>query len=367
MGRACSFEMTPTEREKIPKIYYLLVFVPACLLAEWWELEPWLVFLLSGLAIVPLAAIIADATEKIAGQVGQSLGGLLNATFGNATEMIVSVVALKEGLVEVVKASISGTIIANLLLALGAGLFFGGLRHREQRFQSRIARINASSLSLALVVILSPTAIELTSVGLTPETINRFSLVASFLLLSFYLLSLLFTMHTHRYLYERSDADGEETELGSGQLGRPLTMLLTGSALLVGVSEVLVTSLKGTIESMALSELFTGVILIPLFGGAVEFITVIKFARKNKMDLAVSVAMGSSLQIAMFVAPILVFAGTFMGQPMNLQFHTFELLAIGVAVLLANMISSDGQSNWLEGAMLMVCYGVVMAAFFFHP
>lgn len=352
---------------KFPRFYYLLVFVPLSAMTEWLGSPPWLVFLLSGLAIVPLAAIIADATEKIAGQVGQSLGGLLNATFGNATEMIVSVVALKEGLVEVVKASISGTIIANLLLALGAGLFFGGLKYREQRFQSRTARINASSLSLALVVILSPTAIDMTSDGLAAATIDRFSLVASFLLFSFYLLSLLFTMHTHRHLYERGDDDEGDVLIEQGRLADPLLALLACSVVLVGVSEVLVNSLKGTIHSLGLSELFTGVILIPLFGGAVEFITVIRFARKNKMDLAVTVAMGSSLQIAMFVAPILVFVGYAMGQPMNLQFHPFELLAIGVAVVLANSISADGQSNWLEGAMLMVCYGVVTAAFYFHP
>ena len=351
---------------KLTKFHFLLLFVPACFLAQWLNVDSWLVFVISGLAIVPLAALIAESTEHLAGRVGESLGGLLNATFGNATEMIVSIVALTEGLTEVVKASISGTIIANLLLAMGAGLFFGGLKHREQRFQSRIARINASSLSLALVVILAPTAIDLTSDGLPPAAIDRFSLVAAFLLLSFYLLSLIFTMHTHRHLYERGDDDEGDAILQPG-LTRPLLVLLVCSSVLVGVSEVLVHSMKGTIDSMGLSELFTGVILIPLFGSAVEFITVIRFARKNKMDLAVTVAMGSSLQIAMFVAPILVFAGYAMGKPMNLQFHTFELLAIGVAVVLANSISSDGQSNWLEGAMLMVCYGVVTAAFYFHP
>ena len=353
---------------------WMLLFVPLCFLANWLKYAPLLVFVISGLAIVPLAAMIANATENIAGTVGPALGGLLNATFGNATEMVISIVALSQGLVDVVKASISGTIIANLLLALGVGMLLGGLRRPEQEFRSQVARINASSLNLALVVLLTPAAIHYTSPGLDVLRIEHFSLVAATLLLAFYLLSMVFSMKTHRHFYELSleDTNASEAEelavVGDNlPLGKQVGKLLIASIVLVFVSEVLVDSLGAAISSLGLTELFTGVILIPLFGGVVEYIAVITFARKNKMDLAVSVAMGSSLQIALFVAPILVLVGQLMGQPMNLEFQPFELLAIAIAVVITNSISTDGRSNWLEGVLLMVTYAVIAAAFYFHP
>jgi len=353
---------------------WMLLFLPLCLVARWLRLDPILIFVMSGLAIVPLAAMIAQSTENIASNVGDSLGGLLNATFGNATEMVISIVALYEGLVDVVKASITGTIIANLLLALGAGMFMGGLKHPEQEFKSRVARINASSLNLALVVMLTPSAIHFTSRRSTSSLIDHFSLVAAGLLLTYYLMSLVFSMKTHRYFYETnlngehgSAALASDDSVPPTPIGRPLAVLLVSSIVLVFVSEVLVSSLEAAIQTLGLTQLFTGVILIPLFGGVVEYIAVISFARKNKMDLAVSVAMGSSLQIAMFVAPVLVFAGFLMGQPMNLEFEPFELVAVAMAVLVTNSISTDGRSNWLEGILLLVAYGVVAVAFYFHP
>ncbi len=352
----------------------MLVFVPLSLLAKGLDHDPLLVFVVSGLAIVPLAAMIAHATENIAGSVGSSVGGLLNATFGNATEMVIAIVALSEGLVDVVKASISGTVIANLLLALGAGMLLGGCKHPEQEFRPRVARINASSLTLGLAVLMTPTAIHYTSTGLKPLTIDHFSLVASALLLAFYLLSLVFSMKTHRHLYElaldhgKGAAAEQAGETGpKPPIARQVGILLGASVVLVFVSEVLVASLETAIKTLGFTQLFTGVILIPLFGGVVEYIAVISFARKNKMDLAVSVAMGSSLQIALFVAPVLVFAGQLMGQPMNLEFEPFELMAVAMAVLVTNSISSDGRSNWLEGVLLLVTYSVVAAAFYFHP
>jgi len=342
---------------------WMLLFVPLCFLVHWLGFEPLLVFFIAGLAIVPLAATIASATENIAGTVGPALGGLLNATFGNATEMVIAIVALSGGLVDVVKASISGTIIANLLLALGVGMLLGGLRRPEQEFRSQVARINASSLNLALVVLLTPAAIHYTSPGLDVLRIEHFSLVAATLLLAFYVLSMVFSMKTHRHLYELS-LDGSDANEAGGltalennlSLHKQVGKLLVASIVLVFVSEVLVDSLVAAISSLGLTQLFTGVILIPLFGGVVEYIAVITFARKNKMDLAVSVAMGSSLQIALFVAPILVLVGQLMGQPMNLEFQPFELLAIAIAVVITNSISTDGRSNWLEGVLLMVTY-----------
>ncbi|QSJ16537.1 calcium/proton exchanger [Nostoc sp. UHCC 0702] len=361
-----------TTKDKI--LLCMLVFVPISFITEWLHLHPVIVFVTSGLAIIPLAAWIANSTEEIATVVGPSIGGLLNATFGNATEMIISIVALRAGLVEVVKASITGTIVANLLLALGAAIFLGGLRFKEQSFQPKVARINASSLNLALVVLLTPTAIDFTSKGLQPTTINNFSAVAAILLLVFYLLMLLFSMKTHRDMYELRATEldeAEQAEIKSHQhetsLWKNVAILLICTIALVFVSDVLVASLQKAITTLGFTSLFTGVILIPLFGGAVEYITAATFAMKNKMDLAVAVAMGSSLQIAMFVAPILVLVGQLMGQPMNLDFNPFEVLAVAIAVLITNSISTDGNSNWLEGALLLITYAVLGAAFYFHP
>ena len=249
---------------------WMLLFVPLCFLAEWRGFEPLLVFFASGLAIVPLAAMIAHATEKIAGVVGPGIGGLLNATFGNATEMVIAIVALSQGLVEVVKASITGTIVANLLLALGAGMFLGGLKHSEQEFLPRVARINASSLILALVVMLTPSAIHYSSRGLPPLYIDHFSLVAAGLLLMFYVLSLLFSMKTHRHFYETNpigdNGSGAAAAIGDGghppAIGKPIVILLAASVVLVFVSEVLVSSIETAIKTLGLTQLFLSLIHI---------------------------------------------------------------------------------------------------------
>ncbi len=362
---------TPTQMSKKGTILlFMLAFIPLAIGAEWLHLNPVLVFILSGLAIVPLAAWIANSTEGIAEVVGPSIGGLLNATFGNATELIVSIVALQAGLVEVVKASITGTIVANLLLALGLAMLLGGLRFPEQSFQPAAARINASSLNLAIVVLLTPAAIHLTSNGLKERTLTNFSVVLSILLLVFYGLMLLFSMKTHSHIYQIADEEIShviDPQENRRALWRQVGILLIATIVLVFVSEILVSSLEKAIETIGLTPLFTGVILIPLFGGAVEYITAATFAMKNKMDLSVAVAMGSSLQIAMFAAPVLVLIGQIIGKPMDLEFNSFELLAVAIAVLITNSISSDGKSNWLEGAMLLVTYAAVGAAFFFHP
>ena len=370
MTKVASKKMSTQPSKKEAFLLAMLIFIPIAVAAQWLQLNSVLVFVFAGLAIVPLAARIANATEGIAEIVGPALGGLLNSTFGNATELIVSIVALRSGLIEVVKASITGTIIANLLLALGLAMLLGGLRFKEQNFQPEVARINASSLNLAVVVLLTPTAIHFTSSGLKESTLNDFSLVLAILLLLFYGLMLLFSMKTHSHIYRIADDEiGHVIEPSGGRssLGRQVAVLLLCTIALVFVSEILVSSLEQAIKTLGFTDLFMGVILIPIFGGAVEYITAITFARKNKMDLSVAVAMGSSLQIAMFAAPLLVLIGRGMGQPMNLEFNAFEVLAVAIAVLITNSISSDGKSNWLEGAMLLVTYAVLGAAFYFHP
>ncbi len=347
----------------------MLVFVPISTVAHLLHLNSLVIFITSGLAIIPLAALIANSTEAIAEVIGPALGGLLNATFGNATEMIISIVALRAGLVDVVKASLAGAIIANLLLALGLAILLGGLRYSEQTFQPTVARLNASSLTLAVIVLLTPTAIQFTSKGLHISTLNNFSYAASILLLTFYFLMLVFSMKTHKHMYLLEDIENDPTENNQpkANLWLQIGVLLGCTLVLVFVSEILVDSLEKAISTLGLTSLFTGVILIPIFGGIVEFIACVTFAIKNKMELAVAVAIGSSLQIALFVAPILVLVGWSIGQPMNLSFNPFTILAVTMAVVSTNSISNDGNSNWLEGVLLLITYAVLATAFFFHP
>lgn len=350
----------------------MLVFIPIAFVAKFLEMPALAIFILSGLAIVPLAALIANSTEAIAEVIGPTLGGLLNATFGNATEMIISIVALREGLADVVKSSLSGSVIANLLLALGLATFLGGLHFREQNFQPAVARINSSSLTLAVIVMMTPTAIKYTTPAVDIQVIDRFSYGAAILLLLFYGLMLFFSMKTHRHLFMMEDSEAAvidaEPETPAVNIKLQVGILLVGTIVLVFVSEVLVDSLQESITSVGLTQVFTGVILIPLFSGFVEFITCVKFALNDRMEGAVAVAIGSSLQIILFVAPVLVLAGWFMGQPeMNLSFNPFELVCVIAAVMITNSISNDGRSNWLEGVLLLITYAVLAIAFFFHP
>jgi Ca2+:H+ antiporter len=350
-------------------IFGMLVFVPISLVAQWLHLNPIVIFITSGLAIIPLAASISNSTEAIATVIGPTAGGLLNATFGNATEMIISIVALRSGLVDVVKASLTGSIIANLLLALGLAIVLGGLRFKEQTFQPAVARMNASSLTLAVIVLMTPAAMQLTSKDLPLATMNNFSYASAILLLTFYCLMLFFSMKTHRHLYLLEDSEAEILEPGEPKvnIGKQVAILLACTLVLVFVSEILVESIEKAISTLHLTELFSGVILIPIFGGIVEYITCVTFAVKNKMELAVAVAIGSSLQIALFVAPSLVLIGWAIGQPMNLYFNLFEIVAVAMAVVSTNSISTDGRTNWLEGVLLLITYAVLGIAFYFHP
>jgi Ca2+:H+ antiporter len=354
----------------------MLFFLPVSILGhilEWGEV---VVFITACLAVVPLAAFMGTATEEIAVVLGPNLGGLLNATFGNATELILALVALKSGLIDVVKATITGSIVGNLLLVMGFAMLLGGLRYKEQDFQPIAARMNASSMNLAVISILLPTAVHYTSSGIDEETVQKLSIAVAIVLILVYGLTLLFSMKTHSYLYDVGVAEFEEDEEGETAVEqteeKPNLWLWVGILLLVtlGVaveSELLVDSLEEATSSLGLTALFTGVILLPIIGNAAEHATAVTVAMKNKMDLSVSVAVGSSLQIALFVAPALVIAGYFFGQPMDLDFNPFELVAVAVAVLIANSISSDGKSNWLEGSLLLATYTVLGFAFYFHP
>lgn len=359
-------------------ISIFLVFIPISIAGNFLEWGSSAIFITSAIAIIPLAAWMGTATEEIAVVLGPNLGGLLNATFGNATELIIGIIALNAGLVSVVKASITGSIIGNLLLVMGLSMFLGGLRFKEQKFQSVVARLNASAMNLAVIAILVPTAMNATSNGISQNTMQNLSGAVAVVLIAVYILTLLFSMKTHSYLYEvgvagsESEDSNANTESEENSEHKP-NLLLWISVLLVATlavafeSELLVDSLEEATETLGLTTLFTGVILVPIIGNAAEHATAVTVAMKNKMDLSVSVAVGSSLQIALFVAPVLILAGLLLGQPMDLNFNPFELVAVVVAVLIANSVSSDGRSDWLEGALLLAAYAVLGLAFYYHP
>jgi len=353
----------------------LLLFMPVSIAAHFLEWGGTTVFITAGLAIVPLAAFMGTATEEIAVVTGPNIGGLLNATFGNATELILAFIALQAGLIGVVKATITGSIVSNLLLVMGLSMLLGGLRFKEQKFQSTAARLNASTMNLAVVAILLPTAMEYTSSGIEDNTLQNLSVAVAVILIAVYLLTLLFSMKTHSYLYDigvaEFEADGSTESKTETKHEVNLwfwVFILLSVTLAVAVeSELLVSSLEEATTQLGLSALFTGVIVLPIIGNAAEHATAVTVAMKDKMDLSVSVAVGSSMQIALFVAPVLVIAGWIIGQPMDLDFNPFELVAVAIAVLIANSVISDGQSNWLEGILLLATYTVLGLAFFFHP
>jgi Ca2+:H+ antiporter len=353
----------------------LLLFIPISLAAHFLEWGDLIVFITAGLAILPLAAWMGTATEEITVVVGPTLGGLLNATFGNATELIIALVALKAGLIDVVKASITGSIVGNLLLVMGLSMLLGGLRYKEQTFQPIVARVNAASMNLAVVAILLPTAMNYTARGVSEQTLQNLSLAVAIVLILVYALTLLFSMKTHAYLYDVGVAgiEEEKVEAEKAESHEKPNVLLWSFVLLVCTvfvaieSELLVDSLEVATDKLGLTALFTGVILVPIVGNAAEHATAVTVAMKDKMDLSLSVAVGSSMQIALFVAPVLVIAGWIFGQPMDLDFTPFELVAVAVSVLIANQISSDGKSNWLEGTLLLAAYTVLGFAFYFHP
>ncbi len=362
-----------------------LGFIPVSLAAHFLGWSDLIIFVTAALAIIPLAGWMGTATEEIAIVVGPSLGGLMNATFGNATELIIAIFALRAGLVNVVKSSITGSIISNLLLVMGFSMLLGGLKFKEQTFQPTIARLNASAMNLAVIAILLPTAVDFTSSGIDEPILQRLSIAVAIVLMLVYGLTLLFSMKTHAYLYdvgiaeapsESADADAnshqEAHKNGNEEQGEPnlklwIGVLVAATVAVAVESEFLVGTLEVASKQLGLSELFTGVIILPVIGNAAEHATAVTVALKNKMDLSLNVAVGSSLQIALFVGPLLVLIGAFMGQPMDLDFNNFELLSVVVAVLVANSISADGKSNWLEGTLLLATYTVIGLSFYFHP
>jgi Ca2+:H+ antiporter len=356
----------------------LLAFVPLAALAEALHWGPLPVFACAGIAIIPLAGLMGEATENVASRLGAGVGGLLNATFGNAAELILAFVALRNGLHDVVKASLTGSIIGNSLLVLGLSLVVGGLGRERQTFDRSAAAVGSTLLALAAIGLVVPAMFHLVAEaavahgGLTPGREARvehgLSLAISLVLLGIYVLSLVFSLGTHRHLYAGQDHAGAHEGTLRQPVGRPLVTLLGATALIAWMSELLVGTVEEASRALGLTQVFVGVVVVAVIGNAAEHSTAVLMAVKNKMDLAMNIAIGSSIQIALFVAPALVLVSYLVGpRPMDLRFTAFEVLAVGLAVVVVNMVAQDGESNWLEGALLLAVYMVLGLAFYYLP
>jgi Ca2+:H+ antiporter len=300
------------------------------------------------------------------------LGGLVNAIFGNTTTLVIALIALKKGLVDIVQASITGSILSDLLLFMGMGMLTGGIRYKEQEFKPILARVNGSSMTLAVIAIALPTLVIYTSNVVEVADILSLSLVTATVLLIVYGLTLLFSLKTHSYLYEvglsnENTPDNQVSEEEKAQVWIWLLVLLTSTVAVAYESDLFVDVVESVMEGFNLTPLFIGVIFIPLISDVSGIVTVTQLALKNQMDLTVSVAMGDSLLVALFVAPLLVFIGQFWQQPMDLNFNPFNVVALIVAVVVTNLISFTGRSNWLDGTLLLATYLILSVAFYYHP
>jgi Ca2+:H+ antiporter len=346
----------------------LLFFAPAAIIAEFMHAAPVLVFALSALAIIPLSGFLGKATEELSTYTGPTLGGLMNATLGNLAELIIAVLALRAGLVDLVKASITGSILGNLLLVLGAAQLAGGLRHKVQRFSVALAGLSISLLVVAVIGLVIPAVFLATHPDPTHLLTRRVSIGVAGLLIVGYALSLVYSMGTHRSVFGEGavvahEAHGKNDARWS--LGRSVTVLLLSAGSVGWLSEILVGSTEAAIKGIGLSEVFVGIIVVPIIGNAAEHSSAVLMAMKNRMDLAVSIAVGSSAQVALLIAPVLVFVGLALGKPMDLAFNIFEVASVALAVAVATSVVRDAESNWLEGAFLLLVYGMLGVAFFF--
>ncbi|HEY4689381.1 MAG TPA: calcium/proton exchanger [Anaerolineae bacterium] len=341
-----------------------VIFVPAAILAEAAEADPLYRFLLSAAGVIPLAGMIGTATEALAEKTGPRLGGLLNATLGNAAELIIALAALREGLVSLVLASITGSILGNLLLVMGVALLVGGIKNGVQKFDRAHAGVDATLLILSVIALGIP---SLFNIAIEPNfaSVEGLSIGASIAMLVMYVLALVYSLTTRSH---EGDPLVREAHAPSGwSMRHALIALVIAVGLIVVLSEILVGAVKPVTESLGLSEFFLGIILVPIVGNVAEHLVAVQVAVKNKMDLSLSIAVGSSLQIALFVAPVMVILSLVLGNPLKLEFNSYELSAVLAASVITAFVSLDGESNWLEGAMLLVVYVILALAFFFLP
>jgi len=360
---------------KIGVLNLLLVFVPVAIGLKFAGAPGMWVFIVSGIAIVPLAGLMGKSTEILADKLGAGWGGLLNATFGNAAELIIALFALHRGMIEVVKSSITGSILGNVLLVLGASFLAGGLKFSRQKFNSTAAGMSATLLALAAIGLVVPAMfhvhLELFHAKANEQTL---SLEIAVVLFAVYVLMLIFSLVTHKHLYAGEhdegpgDADGFATVEPHWSSKTALSVLVGATVFVALMSEFLVGSIEEARLAMGLTETFVGLIVVAIVGNAAEHSTAVLVALKNRMELSYHIAVGSALQIALFVAPVLVFAGYLPGFPrMNLVFSMLEVMAIVVSVMVVGLVAFDGESNWLEGLLLLAVYLILAIAFFNLP
>jgi len=350
------------------KIHWLFAFLPLTILARY--LLPGhhiLVFALAAASLIPLANLLSEATEQLASHTGHTLGALLNVTFGNAGELLVGFFALRAGLVQLVKSSLSGSILANILLFLGISMIAGGIKHKTLRFNSLAARTRATMLVLAAISLIFPAVYHYFGGRLPGSREADLSLEFAVILLITYCLGLLFTLHTHSALLSASKEDHSDHQPG-WSAKKAMIVLAACSALIGWMSEILADSVEPAAKMLGLTELFVGIIIVAVAGNTAESVAAIRAARGDRMDLSVGISLGSSIQIALFVAPTLVILSHFVGPaPMNLVFTPVEVIAIIVAVAISGQIAADGESNWLEGVQLVAVYLMLAIMFFLLP
>lgn len=368
-------------------IYLLLIFTPIAIALEFINTDHIVIFVVASVALIPLAKLIGDSTEHLSVHYGATLGSLLNVTFGNAAEIIIAIVAINAGLIDLVKASITGAILGNILLIFGLSILAGGIRYKEQYFSQENVGLQSSMLFLAIIGLAIPTILvnTLNADGANTSIENQSNIqilsdILAFLLLAIYIAGIIFTFFTHKHLFltqshfdhkkdqkeeGRVKEEGHSSSTTSWSKRKSFVFLGLSMAGVIAISEILVGSVEVTAKQFGFGELFVGAIIIGIVGNAAEHSSAIVLARKGKIELSIGIAAGSGTQIALFVVPILVIAGILMNQPFSLVFTLFELVTIFLAAIILNLISRDGKSNWFEGILLTFVYVIIAIGFFF--
>jgi Ca2+:H+ antiporter len=355
----------------------LLIFGVVAIVAELLGWSPLIVFVASSLAMIPLAGLMGEATEALALHTGPRLGGLLNATLGNAAELIITIMAVREGMsnpainrqmLELVRASLTGSIMGNILLVLGLSILIGGLRHGTQEFNRSHAGLNSTMLMLAVAALVIPSIFSHSIETVSHDAVEYLSLGVAGVMIGLYVLALIFQFRGRSARTHTGDNNGAgQQEAPYWSVAKAGAVLLAATAAIVVMSELLVGSVEHVVRQVGISEFFLGIIIVPIIGNVAEHLVAVQASARNKMELSLAISVGSSLQVALFVAPLLVFISLLMGNPLTLVFNQFELIALMAAVLIAGLVSLDGESNWLEGAMLLAIYAIIALAFFWLP
>ncbi|QTL99457.1 calcium/proton exchanger [Iocasia frigidifontis] len=355
----------------VKKMRYLLIFVPISLGFSYFRDGSIWSFITSALAIIPLAALMASITDRLRNILGSSWGGIINVTFGNATELIISIFAIYDGLLNVVKANITGSIIMNLLLVLGMSFLLGGLRYQRQKFDKLLAITNSAMLMLAVIGMLIPAIFYFGSSNIKTLVLGKLSMGVGFVLFVTYLASLYFTLIFHEkekkvfHVSKGSGGDSARKKEGKGKLWYNVLYLLLTTIFIAIEASILVGSIEIIQEGFNISPVFIGVIILPIISNVAENVTAINMARADKIDLSITIAIGSSIQVSLFIVPLLIFFSHLIGRPMNVLFNLLEISSIGLSVLAINVVYLQGKSNWFEGLQLIAAYLIIAIAFYF--